>query len=341
MLHKTLIIKIRMATLIKDEAELKAVLGGVQQNITWETFAPFVKQAEIEFIVPAISEDFYDELCNIDNPDIVQTKLIERLKIASGYYALSIALPQLVTVVGDAGAMASNQGGAPMAKWLYLELRNGAISKADKTLEETLVWLEKNAGSFETWTDSEVYTISKSLYINSATDLTVYFPQAQNSRRLYLQLRNYLKRVEDFYLKPVLGDAFFSALKVTTDGDSNELKLKKAEALKLAKYFLANKAMAEALPYLNINENFYLVSSASSTNVQSEELLDQPRRDGIKLDCDSNANLFLNKLRGYLDKYASETIFAEYFTSEQYTVLQANKPHVRKKNEPVKSYVVF
>lgn len=328
--------------LIKDEADLKSVLGGVQQTITWETMEPFVKQAEMEFVIPAISEEFYDELCGLENPEGPQLKIIDRLKVSVGYYALVAALPQLVVVVGDAGAAVNTQGGAAMTKWMYVELKNGSLAKADKALENSLLWLEKNQNFekdgvkvFKTWLDSEVYTISNSLFIHSATELTDFFPSAQGSRRLYLQLKNYLRKVEEYQLKPVLGKAFFDKLKEKSDDE------KTTEALNLIKYYLANRAFAEALPFLNINDNFNLISSGSPANVVSEDALDQDRRDGLKINCDDNATNYLNKLKAFLDENASPTFFTEYYNSSQYANSRASKPYERKLNDPSKPYAVF
>lgn len=105
---KTLIQNKKM--LINNEVDLKNILGGVQQTITWQTMEPFVKQAELEFVVPAIGEELYDELIAVVNASDLQQKLIDRLSIAVANYALAGALPQLVTVIGDAGAAMNNQG---------------------------------------------------------------------------------------------------------------------------------------------------------------------------------------------------------------------------------------
>jgi hypothetical protein len=342
-----------MTMLIKDEGELKGVLGGVQQTITWETMQPFVKQAEMDYILPAIGEAFYDELCGLETPNEPQIKILDRLKITSGYYALTIGLPQLLVAIGDMGAALNLQGGmAAMPKWTFSELMNSSIKKADKSLEGAMTWLEKNKDLkvdnqlvFQTWIGSEVYTISNSLFINSATELTEFFPNVQNSRRLYLILRNYIKKVEEYQLKPVLGVDFFNAIKQPNNTDSAENQGKKEHVLQLIKYFIANKAFSEALPFLNINEDFTLVTK--SDGVSNEAMLDQNRRDGLKVNCDDNALIYLNKLKSFLDKEAKPAsrvgagVFSEYFNSEQYKLSKASKPYQRKMNDPTKPYVVF
>lgn len=333
----------RNLMLIKNEAELKAILGGVQQSITWETFEPFVKQAELKHIVPAISEEFYDELCDLVNPNSAQQKIIDRLSISSGFYALVAALPQLVTVIGDNGIAVNNTGGNAMYKWTYKELKDSSYKTADDALEDALAWLEKNQNVeltpgtkvFQKWLDSEECTISKSLYINDATEFTEFFPNARNSRRFYMNIRQYLKKVEKYELMPQLGKAFFDALKAS----SNDAKVMEAQAM--AKYFLANKAVAEAMPFLNINAEFSLLNADQYSLLEGEYALDANRRNALKATCDDEANRYLKKLKAYIDKHASATVFPAYFSSEEHMVSIASKAYFRPKNDPGKSYVTI
>lgn len=327
--------------LIRNEVELKEVLGGVQQTITWETMEPFVKQAELEYIVPAVSEAFYDELCDLDNPNVFQQKIIDRLKIASGYYALVAALPQLVVVIGDGGVAVNNQGGAAMYKWTYAELKNGSLAKADKALEAALVWLEKNQNAevnvgvkvFQTWLNSDECTLSKSMLINDATELTEFFPNSNGSRRMYLSVRQYLKRVEKYDLVSKIGLSFFNKLKES----STDTKM--IEAQQLAKYFVAHRGIAESLPFLNISEDFSLVSVDQYSLTEGKYALDAARRDALKVGVEENADKYLKKLMRFLDDNASATVFAEYFNSEEYKVSIASKAYFNPKNDPNKNYV--
>lgn len=330
-----------MATLIKNEGELKDILGGIQQTITWETMGPFVKQCEIDFIIPAIGEVFYDELSALVNPSVIQGKILERLKIASGYYALASSLSQLVISIGDMGAAVNVSGGtSAMPKWSYVELKKSSIDKADRALENALTWLENNKASFTTWSFSTAYTISKELFINSATELTQYFPAAQNSRRMFLNLREYVKQVEQFDLEPALGSAYFAAIKLKIK-NGTVLNADEKTALISLRYFVANKAVCLAIPFLNINSDFRVVSEGSLANASSEDELDRNRRDGLKLNCDQQADFHFNKMKLYLDTKASATVFPEYYSSANYTASSANQSYFRTKNDPKKTYVVL
>ena len=179
-----------MPALINNITELKSVLGGVQKTMNWSTWEPFVKQARYAFIEKVIGEEFYNELASVVNPTDSVLGLIERLKNAEGYYAYAIAFPQLIMVTGDAGiAVSTPDKTQSMTKWMYVVESRQLGLKADTFLEEALIYLEKHKADFDTWTGSDVYTISHSSFLSSATELSKYFPAAKSSRRIYLSLR--------------------------------------------------------------------------------------------------------------------------------------------------------
>lgn len=325
-------------TLIKDIVTLKQVLGGVQKNTNWITFEPFVRKAEYEQIVKSIGEDFYNELVAYVGADSTVKALIERLRNAAGFYALGIATPQLVVGLGDSGATTNTQGGnTAIAKWMYVELRDSAIDQADSAMEDALQYLEKNEATFETWQGSEAYTISRNLFIHSATELTKYFPHTKNSRRMYLALRDYLIKQEEYFIRPLIGDEFFDYLKSKLVDANHVWSDAEKKVLELLKHALANKAFSDCLPFLNMNKDFRLVTETDG--VRNEDPASQGRRDGIKAQCDDNAKLFSNKLKAYMDSVASGTVLPTYFASSAYTVSKANKSYERKPIDRHKPYV--
>jgi hypothetical protein len=352
-------------TLIKDVVTLKKVIGGVQKTISWQTFEAFINQAELEHIVPAIGERFYIELDKYTGDEQPLKLLIERLQIASGYYALALATPQLILSVGDAGANVNVPGNTQaMAKWMYVELRDSAISKADRAMEDALQYLEKNEYSrgeefsdefsneftsevgpnevpvydlFKTWRESPEFTISRKLFISSATALTFFFPAVKNSRRTYLEMREYLIKNENYFIKPLIGEEFFNYLKSILVDVNHVRTPEEKQVLELLRFALANKAFSDSLPYMNMNKEFRLVTETDG--VRNEDPASQGRRDGIKAKCDDDAKQFANKLKAYMDRVASATVLTAYYTSPTYANSIANKSYIRKPIDPNKPFV--
>ena len=338
-----------METLIKDEAGLKAILGGVQSQITWETMAPFVKQAETEYILPAIGEAFYTELVSYVGNNVTVTSLIDRLSIASGYYALAIGAPQLIVSIGDAGAAINVQGGMQaMGKWVYVELRDSSLSKADRALEDALQYLEahkddEDGGSsiFGTWTSSALFTITKELFISSATELTKYFPAARNSRRIYLALRDYIVRGMDDYIEPLISPEYYEVLKAKLADANATWDAKELTLLRYIRTALAHYAFAEGIAYLNLDKDFRLVSKTDG--LENADALKPKDKNVLLLDCKEKMDKYSVKFRQHLDKYAEDGgLFAEYYASDVFTAPEDTKPYYRYQNDdPDRSYILL
>ncbi|TDB60106.1 DUF6712 family protein, partial [Arundinibacter roseus] len=200
--------------LINSIEQLKESIGGIQQTMNWRTWKPFVQQAEMLYILPAIGQELYDELSEAQTLSDKQRTLLDWLRMAIAEYADLLGGMRLVLHTSDAGKQAPS--GANMqspGKWMIVAARKEAINKADMALEQALQYLESNKANFTTWKNSLSFTLSKELFIGSATEMTAYFPAARHSRRIYLALRDYLRKAEKFYIKPLLGDALYTSWK--------------------------------------------------------------------------------------------------------------------------------
>jgi hypothetical protein len=330
--------------LFKDINDFKESFGGVQRNMEWKTWSPYVNEAEQFFIIPAIGVEFYTELStllNQTNPTITPhfKYVINLLKISLSAYTDFVGWFRSLLQTGDGGKTVAvpAQSQAP-GKWLGLGARKDAINRADKALELALVYLEQNAEHFGTWKNSSAYTVSAKLFIPSAAELTESFPHASNSRRMYLQLKGYLKKAQEKKLKSVIGAELYSAwmTKRTTAIDTateNEL-----EAWELAQGFVARTAVAEATPYLNISEDWRLI--ADFDGMQSESALSVDRRNEIALVESEAAENFKNQLINFLQEKASATVFPEYYASALYTSRQAS-PSKRFNNSKENKFCVL
>ena len=321
--------------LIANIIDLKNVLGGVQKTMLWPTWEPFVRQARLKYIEPAIGTDFYAELSALAAPNAVQQGLLDRLRAAEGYFAYLIGFPQLVVVTGDSGiAVSTPTGTQAMTKWLYVSAKKDLANNASSHLEDALAFLEANANSFSTWKASTLYTVTKSLLIASATQLTESFPAVKNSRRLWLELRGHVGRVQVDVIRPLIGEDFYAHL-LTKNAAGTAWTEEEKEALRLLRYALAHHAVAAALPYLNLNEDFRLVSETDG--IVNEAVMSGEKLALMKADCDSKAAGYASTLKKYLDDTASATVLPSYYNSPTRTST-ARKPYQLPKNDPSKPF---
>lgn len=334
-------------TLINDIVSLKKSLGGVQRSMEWANWSSFVETAEQSYIVPVLGEEFYVELITSTEPtpemeasDIALKKtLIEKLQRASAYYMKAISMFEMSTVIGDAGMMENAPAGAaPMGRWKFLGMLKNSVDYAEKALESALVFLETNKDKelFKTWRESPTYTLTHDSFIASATQLTESFPAAKNSRRLFLALKQYIHNAEEDYIKPLISEVQFKALKEKLLDKESEWNEKELIALRYLRIALANYAFREAIPYMNLNADFHLDSNVYDN--LSEVMPDEKRRSEMKLTCEAYYKDNAIKLRNHLDAYASTDIFPEYFNSRLYVKIgksilnrrpiDTSKPHI-------------
>lgn len=325
--------------LIENIETLKEAIGGIQQTMNWRTWRPFVQQAEMLYIVPAIGQELYDELSQNPSTEEPVASLLTWLRMATAEYADLLGGMRLVLHTSDAGKQspsASNMQ-AP-GKWMIVAARKEAINKADLALENALRYLETHKATFTTWRSSSSYTLSKELFIGSATELTTYFPAARQSRRIYLALRDYLVKSEKFYVRPLLGDALFTNWKSRLVANAPAWTAEESQALELLRFALAHRAFSESITFLNINEDWRLLSETDG--ITNEEVLPVQRRAEMRTECDAQRQEFHTRLVNYLTDQASATVFAPYFNSTLYKPTR-RRSGSRITNDPAKSYYGF
>ena len=303
--------------LINSIEQLKEAIGGIQQTMNWRTWSPFVRQAEMLYIVPAIGQELYSELDALPAPSEKQVTLLTWLRMAIAEYADLLGGMRLVLHTSDAGKQSpSGSNMQSPGKWMIVAARKEAINKADLALERALQYLETNAADFPTWKASDSFTVSKELFIGSATELTTYFPPARQSRRIYLALRNYLAKTENYYLQPLLGEAMYTAWKTRLKSDTPAWSAKELEALQLVRFLLSYQTFFESITFLNISEDWRLVSETDG--ISNEDILPIERRQEMRTECQRQMQEFESRLITYLTTHASESDFTEYYTSDQY-----------------------
>ncbi|MVM39474.1 hypothetical protein GO730_20920 [Spirosoma sp. HMF3257] len=305
--------------LINDIAALKAQIGGVQKIMAWPTWEPAVRQSEQKYIIPAIGQELYVELIGLTTPTSAQQALLDRLKAATAFFAYLENMPFLMTATGDAGMVVSTPANtAVLTKWMYVAVLKDITAKADFWLEDSLQWLETHAASFPTWTASSAYTVNHGRLISSATEWTTAFPAAKNSRRLYLSVRGYLFNAEDSVLQTILGAEFYTALANRLKLASSTFTPKEAKVLALCRKFVANSGFVDAIPFLNLNADFRIVSETDG--IINEDELDINRLNAVLKTCQDAATSAARELTDYLNANASSTVFPDYFASDRYRV---------------------
>ena len=332
-----------MAMLINDVKTLKDVLGGIQKVTSWDTWKPFIRQAELDHIIPAIGEGFYDDLTDkLSQPNSLSSyekKFVERIQITLGHYVEMESELAIMLQKGDGGiAVASPPNMQAPGKWAIVARIKEARDKADRNLERCLQYLEDHAEEFPTWKDSPAYTRDRELFLSSATEYTAYFGAIQNSRRLYVLLRPFIAKSELDLIDPLIGMAFATFLKSKLLVRPLEFTDEEKQVLRHIRQAVASNAFSRALPYLNLNGDLRVVSETDG--IQNEDVLSEGRRNEMKVACDDEVRSETAKLKRYLDETASSQVLTPYFISDLYQPRQRKQIKLPDNSDLQKPFVL-
>jgi hypothetical protein len=242
-------------------------------------------------------------------------------------------------MMGDNGIVqASLPNTAVMPKWMNVNLTTSSRRDADNALDVALGLMERFADVkastglatdlgeeliLKKWLDSEAYTRSHDLLIVNSAELTRRLPVCANSRRFYMALVDYMREVEDDFLVAVVGEETVDVLRVSTASTDSALlsdPVLVTEAIEKAKnyagYIVANEALRKALPFLNVSEDFRLISSTDG--VTNDDVCDSQTKNQMLIACKENVEKYVMKLKKHLNHVANSDIFNEYFESEFY-----------------------
>ncbi|MGR3809602.1 DUF6712 family protein [Jiulongibacter sp. NS-SX5] len=332
--------------IFKDINQLSEYIGGIQNVMHFETFKPFVSEAEEFFVKDSIGKDLLDTLSDFVTENDVnlgaatdkEKEAIHLLRMSVAGYVDFVGSYRLVLTTGDGGkTMFTPPNSTAPTKWATLGGMEAALSRGDTAMERLLVYLESNADDFDSWTESDFYTILKGCYVRTATKLTEAFPFAKNSRRLFLGLSDGLKKAQGSYLNSIIG-ADFNKLMITRIL-ADDLSEAETELLDKIATVVSLKAVADSVPYLNINEHWRLVSQFDGYGNQA--VLPESRRNEISLQVEGALELAKNELTKYLQDTASAEVFPEYFNSSLYESRAESGTSSRFVNKKERKYAVL
>jgi hypothetical protein len=271
-------------SLINTIAELKKYVA-IDGNLKMATIQPFIDEAEQLYIVDLLGKAFYDEFKALYEASVPPTapvvplsadnaKLLPFIQRCLAYYTQLLAIPHLSVTFGDMGIRqhrGEDSDAAPRwkeDKLLFNALKNGDIH-ADKLLE----FLEANASVsvYATWFASTSNT-KNSGYIIYGTAIASRHIAINNSRRVFLQLRQKIREIEKRIVPKMIGNDQYDELvtQLTTGNptDDNKALIEKIEPI------ICKRALFMQLPFMRvqINENGIFVYSGTDDVIKPAQL---------------------------------------------------------------------
>ncbi|WP_310391555.1 DUF6712 family protein [Hymenobacter sp.] len=311
----------------------------VNINSDFASFAPDVKLVEAERLKPLIGPALYNELNALSTEDLAALggpmgELRDELLCAAANLAAAEYLPMQQVQVTDSGVhILSTDTKKTAFQWQINQLLAAFRRKGFNALERALTLLDEHidAPVFAAWASSAAATASHQFFLNTAAQFSEHYG-INGSRLTYLALLPTLRKMERFAVEPVLGSAFYLELKEQVmDRD-----LSADNVLVLEQYVrpaLAHLVIAKAVPELGMGLN----GAAIELNVYRADNSNEKEADAgidallaMKVEqADADGQVYLTRLRQYLNKAASATRYAAYFTSAAYQDPSGPRPVVR------------
>jgi len=290
--------------LIKTKEELKKYISTMHKNTSHETLLSFIEQAEFKYVMPFVGPELMEELQEAYDAGTLneaQQALMKLLGKAIAFYAMLDALPFLNASIGDAGVMENQNGGAaPARQWVYHHLENSTSTNADVFLDLALGHLEKHKDVFASWSESEAYQESKSLYINTTAELS-RLTNLQGSRRAFMALQPFILRAEEFYIEPVLGFDLHKQLKDSLLDLAAQSEPQR-ELLRLVKRALAQYALVESVPELAFTHTGAGLKVLNENDgIRQRQSISMEERVNMASLARSRAEIYMEDLRRFLD----------------------------------------
>ena len=297
--------------LIKDIATFKRY---VKYNFTSTTTAlPDTAPAERKFVLPFLGNTLYASLqSQVDANNITNTALLDIVRAAAAPLSVLMDLPLLQTQLGDTGlrTLLSEQTQAAH-RWEYNEVKAMLEEKGMQALEDLLNHLEANAQTYE-WE----LPVQFVLLFKTGSEFKKYYP-LQYPARTFMMLQPLIEEVEELFIKPSIGAAFFEELRDEANAEDELLA-----AQKYMKRCVANLTVMRAMEKLPVRLTPYgllvTLDSAPDQPYQGDGTASTQQMGlqhaAVKRDGES----YLNKLVAYLNEKASEDLFETYYGSEYY-----------------------
>jgi hypothetical protein len=310
--------------LITTLDELKAYLpASLTFNIA--DLKPYIKRAEERFIIPFLSKAQYDDLhaaymASIATVPVAlssdDSALLDKVRAPLANFAFFLYVPFAQVQFDSSGVRVSvteNQKPAnkDQIEKLIESFSNGGYEGTDQLLD----FLEENKATYTLWAASSSYTEFKELFINTTDQFgeSVFIsPSTGNSRRTFLSLRPVMKKIEDFFIKPVTGKELFDQIK--TQIASGTISANNQTLLDMIRPAVANLTIAKAIA----NNSVVLTEQGISVYNHSEgfDAAGAGPLSLLKNQSAEDGQTYVKQLRDYL--YANVSTYPLFEASSAY-----------------------
>lgn len=293
---------------------------------------PNITRAERRFIKPILGDTLYETMLAYTSGDNDKDALLALIRQALAPLAYWLELPTLHAELTESGLRTfANDNYQPAHRWEYEEVKAQLEEDGCWGIEYLLEYLIKNKTTFS-WDLPDKF---KSLF-SSADDFNTYYT-LQQPFRTYQSLRPIIQQIVDQYITTSIGDEFYEELRSKTSPNTEE-----TVAIDLLKKAVANLTIMRAVAVLSVKfgADGFTVTLGSNTEkpAQGQQNSTDNQLSLLMRECERTGETYLMRLKEYLNKNASNSLFTTYKDSEYYSDPTVTKTDI---NETLKGGFVM
>lgn len=228
---------------------------GINRSMAWDEIAPGIRQASERFVLPFVGENFYNFFAQQFTTGATLSPALSRvlsfLQDAIAQYTVFYLSPERSSFFTSTGnTQASPDGVQQSPQWAVKSKRWAALDNGDLFLDRLLAFMETEVtaenAEFDLWKNDAAYSRATSHFFRHTDELDEHL-NMQGSRRAFISLVKYMKRVEEEDIADTLCDLQFDAL--VANYKAGTLTDDEKSLFKLVRKAVANLGLAAAVPH--------------------------------------------------------------------------------------------
>lgn len=302
----------------------------VNAGFGFSTIEIYLNAVDRDELAPLFGKTFLNEIqelfeaeesaSDLDEP---VKEFVELLRIASANLALLHWLPIGQVSVSQAGIqIASSENQKTAFQWQIKDIEDKLAESGFNALDKALQLLEDNINNsaFATYKSSEEFKANNYLFVPFATDFCKHYSLFSTSRINYKKMLSVIKKVEDFEIKPAIGESYFNDLKTKLQaGETLGTNAKKI--VELIQPALVNLTVARAIGDLSIAIDskglLQFDNTGGRQTIDSKKTAGDGQLFRLATTAERDGKIYMKQLRDYLETHKDD--YPLYTSDAKYT----------------------
>ena len=222
----------------------------VNVNTNFDNLASAIYMSENKYILPLLGQKLFDTMVSFYNETThsgenikIKEELLNLIQFSLIRISYWQEFPVLSITLSDAGA--SDKAGENTRLFKYQEenLKSSLKNTAFDVFDMILLICESNSTAFPDFSESPYMVNSAKTLIKKTSDFEKVF-SINNSRLIFLKMRQYIQKVEQIDLQHKIGSEFFTEILSSSDSEFSSVK-------DLIQFYIVNAAIGEGITQLH------------------------------------------------------------------------------------------